>query len=71
MAKILGTVGGILFFVLVGVFFFNEVMKTPVAEISLDGKCLRVLNEEGQSIPEGCELLEVGKLVTEYRYVAR
>ena len=71
MAKFFGSILGILFFVAIGVFFFDTAMKTPVAELSPDGECLRVLSEGGQKIPKGCELFKAGKLATEHRYVAR
>ncbi len=71
MAKFLGNLLGISFFLVVGIFFFNAVMKMPVVELSPEGECLRVLNEDGKNIPKGCHLVKMGKIKAEHRYVAR
>lgn len=71
MAKFIGNLVGAFFFVAVIIFFFLAFMKTPVAEYSLDGECLRVIGEDGKSIPNGCKLIKTGKLRAEHRPVAR
>ncbi len=53
------------------VFFFYASMAIPVMEVNLEGKCLRVLSEEGKILRHGCKLANAGKLATESRYVAK
>lgn len=71
MAKFLGSLIGVFFFAAVVIFFFLAFMKTPVAEYSLDGVCLRVIGDDGKNIPNGCKLIKTGKLRAEHRPVAR
>jgi hypothetical protein len=67
IVNILGTV-----LILVGVFFFiDSTLKIPVSELTPEGKCLRVLDAEGQNVPNGCKLAKKGKIATEHRYVAK
>lgn len=62
---------GILLIVGIFYFFFWAVLETPVMELNQGGKCLRVLNEKGTAIPNGCGDAKSGKLATDHRYVRR
>jgi hypothetical protein len=53
------------------VMFFQQVMAIPVMEVNPDGTCLRVLNEDGQPVQNGCKLARKGKIATESRVVAK
>jgi hypothetical protein len=57
-------------FICVIMFFIDSSLKVPVMELSPDGKCLRVVDENGQTIPNGCKQARKGQLATDHRYVA-
>jgi hypothetical protein len=70
MAKILGNIVGICLIAAIGIFFLDSALKVPVSELNSEGTCLRVLNQYGEVIPNGCKLAKKGKIQTEHRYVA-
>lgn len=71
MAKFLGNAVGIVFFLAAFLFFLESSMKIPVSELSSDGTCLRVLDEKGTEIQNGCRLMKRGELKTDKRYVGK
>ena len=71
MQKFFVNAAGAIFFLAVFIFFVESSMKIPVSELSSDGTCLRVLDEKGEKIPNGCKQMQQGKIKTDKRYVGR
>lgn len=49
--------------------FIEYSLSIPVMEINIEGKCFRVVDKKGGSIPDGCKAVEEGKIAVYSRHV--